>query len=251
MTHISNLHYADPLVQSPSETNQWMVCQQLWYLTRKHGLSGLAVKEGRKLASLIHQLRGSKSFKPVKDKERHLAQLAYQAISVTSKEFGAPLYTELSLGRARLDEVFATRCSTDIIPTIIDYKYFDVVDDEQQASFIAERFKYDHQLMHYAWAYLQYVNRWYSTGREASIADIGVCVLTAKPKMLGYVKTWIVTKQHLMLWLSYVVDVWQQMAVAHQGRLTRNLKSCYGTVYGECNQYKRCWQPVVEERQNG
>lgn len=251
-THdISQLQYADPLVQSPSATNQWMTCQQLWVYTQQYGLRGDVVQTGRKLAGLMHFFRSSKPLRPIKDEDRYLAQLASLAILETSKAFGPPLYSELTLGRARLDEVFSGHIDdTMVVPVIIDYKYFPRIDGDKQAELLADRFAYDHQLMHYAWAYSQYVGRWHSRVLDHTFLKIGVCLLTDKPEMMVFPVTWVVSKDKLMRWLRYAVAVWHQMVVAQQFvkgatqvDMPRNLKSCHGTVYGQCNMYDRCWVP--------
>ena len=249
---MAELSYLDNMVVSPSQTSLWLQCHTLWHLEKQYGLRGESVRDGRFVASCINTMRKGKFLDyDTQDARKHvLVQLASIATMETSKTFGAPLFTELPLGKARLDEVFVLNNPKGSFPLIIDYKYHPSIGDVAQGALLARGYAYSHQLMHYAWAYMQYVGSWYASQDDNPWIYIGVCLMTDQPKLNTFIFVWVVDKLRINLWLQEAIKIWhgiKYMATYQEqgGALLKNTNACHSSLYGECSMYKRCWSTHI------
>lgn len=236
---VHTLRYDDPLVVSPSQTQLWLRCPMLAHLVKIHGLYTLPVRLGRRAAHAINCYR--KYTTPMTDDAKMMSvdRAALQACHRMSGEFGGPLYTELTLGKARIDEVFALREDGHTYPLILDYKYVMCMTGDNDD--VCMDYAYSHQLLHYAWAYSQYVGMW---TQDNFMMAIGVCVFSDLPGITVRFGTWFVDKQRLMTWLDNAIEVWWKIKLSQEGDIWKNVDSCCSRQYGMCSQYVRCWGTI-------
>lgn len=231
---IHTLRYDDPLVISPSQTQLWLRCPTLHRFVGIHGLYTVPVRLGRRAAHAIACYRKYTVTVTDDAKFQSVDRAALQACHRMSGEFGGPLHTELTLGKARIDEIFALREAGETYPLVLDYKYVMKMPDDD----VCSDYAYSHQLLHYAWAYAQYVGLWtYDNFRIA----LGVCVFSDVPEITVRFGVWFVDKRRLLTWLANAVAVWEMMALQREGEVWKNVDSCWSRQYGMCSQYVRCW----------
>lgn len=232
------LRYDDPLVISPSQTQLWLRCPQLWVLSQRHGLYNDGIKYGRRAAYAIKCYRKYET--PFTDdaKLQSIDSAALQASYATAQNYGWPLHTELTLGKARLDEVFQHTLGDEKFPVVLDYKYLLHMSPYSDDSTVCDDYKYSHQLLHYAWCYAQYTGLW---SLRDFVMGIAICCFSDTPTITVVQRLWLVDKMRLMQWVHTAIEVWWMMKLAKEDDIWKNADSCYSRQFGQCTMYHRCW----------
>jgi hypothetical protein len=224
------IRYDDKLVMSPSQVTLWLKCPELWQNSK------MAISEDMRLgayaAHVIDSYRkGYDATKPKDDNHAKIAINAKRAANVTMMTFGKPIATELKLGNCRIDEVLPPLpvklaiVGKQPVATIIDYKY---LPEEDRSS------AYDHQLMHYAWAYSQYTQTWQT---PSCVYEIGICSFGLNDEII-HVNTQTVDYPQLQQWLDNAIRLWQ--LIPRIGGAYRNTTQCYFPTH-RCRLYQHCW----------
>ena len=238
------LSYRDALVQSPTATQMYLACPLRYqqYLSGATQEVSPAMQTGRLMHQYLHHYLATTDAARLnaawEQLLAHHGRLAHRIVhipyAVTTALQAATTHVELRLGAARLDHVLQRQNGTYVI---IDYKY---VPHSIHTSNVSQLLHHNHQLLHYAWAFSQYSDIWFS--QEDFTIDYGVCLISDDT---CFIETVTATKNRLQKWLENSVEIWYTMQRIRNNYNTayRNEHSCYETVYGherQCTYYRHC-----------
>ena len=231
----STLRYDDPLVKSPTRTVAWLKCPQYAAYSK---VTGAPVTEpilrGRFTADLIKAHYSDQPPPLAKDPGyEDVAIAVYTAIAETeSRLLAQHMAVELPLGPCRLDQ--ALYRAQDDTHIVVDYKYTRTLVPGDAPKRV-EQYHRSHQLLHYAWAYSQYVGTWYSMPATPMILVINL--FSDRPQPYSFLYQQSFTLVQIKKWLANAIRIWYNIDMIQDAY--RNESQCIGT-YGKCPYYDRC-----------
>jgi len=227
MECIESLKCTDALVKSPSSTSLYLTCPQQWVFAKEFPLVNEGILKGRKVAQWMERMaKPIVSFGKVEPEDDGLFLACVKAQGFLEEKFPLPQEAEVVFGKARVDRIIG------FDKIIIDFKYTNKLDLEYLHSKFQSYYE-SWQLYHYAWCVMSERGNWVK-----EFMDIGIMLISDKPKPSCKLHTWAVSRGEVLAWLENAVKVWQMM---EEGRVWKNYNSCFIEKYNsECFWYRKC-----------
>lgn len=199
------LTYTDALVQSPTKTITFLTEASPQVPMTQALILG---RNAHRYLAQLHAHRRAFHSPPVAPHDVPLFTLCRALTPHVQNRYGTTAYVELRLGCARVDHILYCPSGESMLYTIIDYKYLPALSERDSVQ-ISETYRDSHQLMHYTWAFSQFVGLWYR--RSHFLMRRGIALLSLDPEPYFYVTTWITQKEDLEHWLDKAIKTWYTM----------------------------------------